>query len=137
LLGDLWLLGRHRILCSSALERASYIKLLDGEKSQLIFTDPPYNLAIQRVVSGLGKVQHGEFVMGSGEMSAAEFTNFLKTVFGHLTAFSNDGSIHYACIDWRHLQEMLAAEREVYSELKNIAVWAKDNAGMGSFYRSA
>jgi hypothetical protein len=39
-------------------------------------------------------------------------------------------------MDWRHADELLAAGREVYSELKNIVVWVKNNAGMGSLYRS-
>ena len=47
-----------------------------------------------------------------------------------------DGSIHYHCIDWRHLEEMLTAGKQAYSELKNLCVWNKTNAGMGTFYRS-
>jgi DNA modification methylase len=47
-----------------------------------------------------------------------------------------DGSIHYACIDWRHLPEILAAATIVYSDFKNLCVWTKTNSGMGSFYRS-
>ena len=45
-------------------------------------------------------------------------------------------SLHYICMDWRHLDELLAASRETYGELKNVCVWVKDNAGMGSLYRS-
>jgi DNA modification methylase len=44
--------------------------------------------------------------------------------------------LHYVCMDWRHLDEVLAAGREVYGELKNVCVWVKNNAGMGSLYRS-
>ncbi|HST35953.1 MAG TPA: site-specific DNA-methyltransferase, partial [Allosphingosinicella sp.] len=47
------------------------------------------------------------------------------------------GSIHFHCIDWRHLSEMLAAGEVGYSELKNLCVWSKTNGGMGSLYRSA
>ena len=45
-------------------------------------------------------------------------------------------SIHFVCTDWRHLDEMLAAGRRAYRELKNVVVWTKTNAGMGSLYRS-
>lgn len=135
-LGDLWQLGRHRLLCADARERGSYERLLAGTAAQLVFTDPPYNCRIRGHVSGLGKLTHREFVMGSGEMSEAEFTGFLKTVLGHLAAVSVDGSIHYVCMDWRHMEELLAAGTEAYAELKNLVVWGKDNAGMGSFYRS-
>ena len=101
-----------------------------------MFTDPPYNVAIDGHVCGLGRVRHREFAMGCGEMSEAEFTAFLEAVFDLLAENTVDGSIHQICMDWRHMGEMLAAGRTVYSELKNLCVWNKTNAGMGSFYRS-
>ena len=110
--------------------------MLGEQRAQLVFTDPPYNVPISGHVGGLGAVQHREFAMASGEMSPAEFTAFLQTVFGHLAAYSVDGSIHFQCMDWRHLQEMLAAGSAAYTDLKNLCVWAKNNGGMGSLYRS-
>jgi len=134
--GDLWQLGAHRIFCGNALESASYGNLLDGSKASLIFTDPPYNVTIGGNVGGKGEIHHREFAMGSGEMTAPIFTSFLTTTFQHLAANSLDGSIHYTCMDWRHMQEMLAAGYNVYTELKNVCVWNKSNGGMGTFYRS-
>jgi DNA modification methylase len=134
--GDLWLLGSHRLLCGDARDKAAYAQLLDGTKAEFVFTDPPYNVAIDGHVCGLGRVRHREFAMGCGEMSEAEFTAFLKTVFALLAETSVDGSIHQICMDWRHIGEMLAAGRAVYTELKNLCIWNKTNAGMGSFYRS-
>jgi DNA modification methylase len=133
---DLWLLGTHRLLCGDARDQDAYDQLLAGAKAEFVFTDPPYNVAIDGHVCGLGRVRHREFAMGCGEMSEAEFTAFLETVFRLLAANSVDGSIHQVCMDWRHMEEMLGAGRAVYSELKNLCVWNKSNAGMGSFYRS-
>jgi hypothetical protein len=87
-------------------------------------------------VSGLGAVHHREFAMASGEMSTAEFPEFLTKAFSLFARHSVDASLHYAFIDWRHVSEMLTARRKVYTELKAICVWTKDSAGMGSFYRS-
>jgi DNA modification methylase len=134
--GDLWVLGNHRLLCADAREEAAYDRLLEGAKAAFVFADPPYNVAIDGNVCGLGRIRHREFAMGSGEMSEAEFATFLQTVFGRLAEHTVDGSIHQICMDWRHMWEMLAAGRAVYSELKNLCVWNKANAGMGSFYRS-
>jgi DNA modification methylase len=134
--GDLWLLGSHRLLCGDARDQAAYDHLLAGSKGECVFTDPPYNVAIDGHVCGLGRIHHRDFAMGCGEMSEAEFTAFLKAVFALLADNSIDGSIHQICMDWRHLWEMLEAGRTVYSELKNLCVWNKTNAGMGSFYRS-
>jgi DNA modification methylase len=134
--GDIWQLGPHRLICGDALNADVIAALMDGEKAEMVFTDPPYNVAIEGNVSGLGKVRHREFAMASGEMSRAEFTQFLTSAFANLVAFSGDGSIHFVCMDWRHMGEMLAAGGATYSELKNLIVWAKDNGGMGAFYRS-
>jgi DNA modification methylase len=131
--GDLWVLGEHRLLCGDALKAESFERLLEGEKAQICIVDGPYNIAVNGHVSGSGK--HPEFVNGSGEMSPDEFTGFLTQAFANLIAFSQDGSIHYLFMDWRHLDEMVAATRQ-YAELKNLIVWNKHSAGLGSFYRS-
>jgi DNA modification methylase len=133
---DLWLLGRHRVLCGDALDTAAFAALIGEERAAMVFTDPPYNVPIDGHASGLGAIHHRSFPMASGEMNAAEFTAFLGEACRNLAAFSVDGSLHYVCIDWRHLEELLAAGREAYAELKNLCVWVKDNGGMGSLYRS-
>ncbi|MDP4026662.1 DNA methyltransferase [Methylobacterium sp. NEAU 140] len=133
--GDLWLLGPHRLLCGSALEAAAYADLMDGERAEAVFTDPPFNVPIHGHVSGGGKVRHREFAMAAGEMTAEAFTTFLRTAFTHLVAHSADGSIHFVCMDWRHMRELLAASEGIYA-LKNLCIWNKDNGGMGSLYRS-
>ena len=133
--GDLWSLGAHRLYCGSALEAVSYAALMGAERAAVVFADPPYNVRVNGHVSGKGRARHPEFAMASGEMTQAAFTDFLSTTFAHLVAHSVDGSIHFQCMDWRHMQEMLAAAEGHY-ELKNLCVWAKDNGGMGSLYRS-
>ena len=134
--GDLWQLGPHRLICGTALDPATVSALLGAERAQMVFTDPPYNVPVQGHVGGLGSIKHREFVMAAGEMTPAEFTAFLRTAFERLIEASLDGSIHFICMDWRHMREMLAAAEGLYAELKNLIVWAKDNGGMGTFYRS-
>ncbi len=133
--GDLWLLGRHRLFVGNALEQESYQVLLDGRKARMVFCDPPFNVPVQGYVSGKGKVQHGEFVMGSGEMTSDEFEAFLQGSIECLIKNSTDGSMHFICMDWRGLQSLLTAG-EHYSSLKNICCWVKSAGGMGSLYRS-
>lgn len=135
-LGDLWLLGPHKLLCADACEAASYERLLGEERAEMVFVDPPYNVPIDGHVGGKGQIHHREFLMASGEMSEVEFTRVLRRAFDNLKHFSRDGSIHYACMDWRHIPELLAAGEPVYGKPKNLIVWTKDNAGMGTFYRS-
>jgi DNA modification methylase len=134
--GDVWVLGKHRIICGNALNHGDYVRLLGEEKAEFVFTDPPYNVRIEGNVCGKGAIHHREFAMASGEMTKKAFTDFLATTFRHLVAHSTDGSIHDVCMDWRHIAEMMDAGNQAYSELKNLCVWAKKNAGMGTFYRS-
>lgn len=133
---DLWLLGKHKLLCADATKPDSYHLLLDSEHAGMIFIDPPYNVPIDGHVSGLGAKKHREFVMASGEMGKEVFTEFLAITFKHLARHSSDGSIHFVCMDWRHLEETFVAGNQAYDELKNMCVWVKNNAGMGSLYRS-
>lgn len=134
--GDLWLLGQHRVYCGSTLDAAAYATVMNKEQATMVFTDPPYNVRIAGHASGLGAVTHQDFAMASGEMNEAEFTTFLTNALKLLAGHSIDGSIHFVCMDWRHMGELLSAGRAAYTELKNVCVWAKHNAGMGSFYRS-
>jgi len=134
--GDLWLLNKHRIYCGDALDARSYEILMQRKRAAMVFSDPPFNVKIDGHVSGLGQVRHREFAMASGEMSEAEFTAFLTLSCTQLARNSIDGSIHFICTDWRHAGELIAAGRAAYSDLKNICVWVKHNAGMGSLYRS-
>ena len=133
---DLWILGKHRLLCGDAQDADSYAQLLGNDKADLMFADPPYNVPIDGHVSGLGTVKHRDFAMASGELSPAEFQSFLRGVFNHAANHSINGAIHFVCMDWRHMRAVLAAGDGVYSELKNLCVWNKSNAGMGSLYRS-
>jgi len=134
--GDLWELGAHRLFCGNALECESYKTVLAGEFAQMVVTDPPYNVKVDGHVCGSGKIKHKEFAMASGEMSEAQFTEFLQTAFAHLHGFSESGAISFVFMDWRHLRELLDAARPVFGEPRQLCVWAKDNAGLGSFYRS-
>jgi DNA modification methylase len=134
--GDVWNLGRHRLICGDARNRQHYADLLQSETVDLVFTDPPYNVPIDGHVCGLGRIRHREFAMGVGEMSRDAFTGFLTETLGAMASVCRDGAIAFVCMDWRHMGELLEAGEAVFSELKNVCVWNKTNGGMGAFYRS-
>jgi DNA modification methylase len=135
--GDLWQLGKHRVLCGNSLTANSYERLMQGERADLVITDPPYNVVIDGHATGNGSIHHREFAMASGEMSSTEFINFLRQAMIAARNHSHAGSLAYYFMDWRHMREILSAGQEVYTQLLNLCVWAKSNGGMGSFYRSA
>jgi DNA modification methylase len=135
-LGDRWTLGNHALACADAREPSSYPLLLQDAKADLVFTDPPYNVPIDGHVCGLGRVQHREFAMAAGEMSSVEFEAFLHTILVRAKENTHSGAIFFVCIDWRHVLELISAAARGELALKNICVWNKTNAGMGTFYRS-
>ncbi|MGE3710788.1 MAG: site-specific DNA-methyltransferase [Hyphomicrobiaceae bacterium] len=133
--GDIWQLGPHRLICGDARDPTTLGALMGDELAQMVLTDPPFNVRIPGHAGGKGSIRHGNFAMASGEMTKDQFAGFLGQCFEILIRFSIDGSIHFICMDWRHMGEMLQAGA-CYTELKNLIVWVKDNGGMGSFYRS-
>ncbi len=134
--GSLWALRDHRLYCGDALEPDSYRAVLGDDRAQMVFTDPPYNVRINGHAGGSGAVKHREFPMASGEMTQNQFAAFLGSAFKNMVDFTRDGAIHFVCMDWRHVLEALSAGAANFTELKNICVWRKTNAGMGSLYRS-
>jgi DNA modification methylase len=136
-LNDVFTIGRHRLVCGDARSAASYDALLAGEFAQMVFTDPPYNVPIRGNVSGLGRAEHREFLVGSGELSDNEFSlQLLRPALRLCKLYSAPGAIGFVCIDWRGVGQLADATDGVFEELKNMIVWAKTNAGMGTFYRS-
>jgi DNA modification methylase len=133
---ELWVLGKHRILSADSREPSAYVRLMNGEKAAMAFTDPPYNVPIAGHVQGRGRVKHQEFACGSGEMSDAQFRKFLLISLGSAAQVSRDGAVHFICMDWRHIDTLMAVGREIYGSMLNLVVWNKTNSGQGSFYRS-
>lgn len=129
--GDLWLLGKHRLLCASSLEAASWERLMGGKVAAMAFTDSPYNVPVAGHICGLGKIQHAEFAMASGEMSKAQFTAFLTDVIAQLGAHLKDGAILDLCMDFRHMGELLTAIDANSLSLLNVCVWNKRPFGNG------
>lgn len=134
--GDVWQLGRHYLLCGDTRSADDVAILMGDKQADLLFTDPPYNVAIDGHVCGLGSVRHREFAFASGEMSKAQFTDFLTETLSSLAGAMKDGAIAFVCMDWRHMGELLEAGAIAFDELKNLVVWNKTNGGMGAFYRS-
>jgi len=135
-LGDIWICGDHRVACGDALD-GNFVKCVcNGVLVDVVFTDPPFNIPIAGFVSGKGRNQHREFLQGTGEMSSEEFTKFLAGALRVLQASSLPNALIFACMDWRHIYELLSAGRQNALALYNIAIWAKTNAGMGALYRN-
>ena len=134
--GDEWILGPHRVLCGNARSEDDIRRLMGDGLADAVFTDPPYNVAINGHVGGKGKTRHREFLEASGEMSHAEFSEFLAATLGTASQFSRPGSVHFICMDWRHTAQLTLVGADAIGPQINLCVWVKTNGGMGSLYRS-
>lgn len=132
--GDVWRLGDHRLLCGDASLPSSYQSLMAGVSAKAVFTDPPFGCEINGFVAGTGR--HREFVMGSGEMNEDELRSFFAAFNTAMAEHLKPGAVIYEVIDWRSLHLLLDAATPVFGKLINMAIWVKDRAGMGSFLRS-
>jgi DNA modification methylase len=135
-LDDIWLLAEHRVLCGSALEPDAFAQLMGGRQAAMAFVDAPYNCPIDGHVSGLGDTKHREFAMASGELTEDAFRAFLGDNGKLLSANCSEGAIIMMCMDWRQLLPLHLAIRDAGLAIINMAVWAKNNGGMGSLLRS-
>jgi DNA modification methylase len=134
--GDIWLLGKHRVLCGNSLYMETFKSLMGSRRAAVVFIDPPYNVRIDGHATGNGTIHHREFAMASGELSEVEFISFLSNSLHLLTMHSVNSAVHYVCIDWRHVGDLISTGKRIYDELLNVCVWVKNVGGMGSFYRS-
>jgi DNA modification methylase len=134
--GDVWELGRHRLVCGDPQRGETYERLLGGELAEMMVTDPSYAVQVNGHAMGRGKVRPREFSVASGEISGVAFSALLDRFIRSALSASRDGAIHYIFMDWRHLHELLGAALPLYSEWKDLLVWNKTTASHGSFYRS-
>jgi DNA modification methylase len=133
--GDIWLLGKHRLMCGDAQEATELKRLMNGKLAGAVFCDPPYNRPA-RSIGGRGQIKHSDFAFASGEMSPTRFKRFLAQTLGNGVQVSAEGAVHFVCMDWRHIAELAEVGRDLYGAMLNLVVWNKSNAGQGAFYRS-
>jgi hypothetical protein len=111
-------------MCGDARDADLVARLMGGAHASMAFLDPPYNVRVRDII-GRGQVKHTEFAMASGELSRSDFVGFLKSTLAQAAAVSRDGAVHYVCMDWRHVGELIEAGGMIYGEMLNLAVWVK------------
>ena len=132
--GDIWLLGTHRLACGSALEPDVLRRVMNGKLARQVLQDPPWNISVAGFISTTDR--HREFAMASGEMTEGEFQAFLDKNLDTLLPFVVNGAILEQFIDWRSVDKIILSGKSRGLELINICVWNKSNGSLGSLWRS-
>jgi DNA modification methylase len=134
-LGDIWILGEHKLGCGDAGDREGLRVFMEGQRADMAFLDWPYNRK-PNDIGNKGRIKHDGFAMGSGELSEREFREKLHEWMAAAASVSRDGAVHFGCTDWRVVCDVILVSRNVYGAMINLVVWSKSNSGMGDFYRS-
>lgn len=135
-IGDIWVIGRHRVICGSARDPQVFQQVMGPGKADAVISDMPWNLSVRNHISGKGKMPHPEFVEASGEQSDAEFLDLIAIVLTNQAAFSKPGALSFQFIDWRSVADMIHIGKDIYDALVNVCVWVKPSPGLGSLWRS-
>jgi DNA modification methylase len=123
-LGSIWRLGRHTLVCGDSTDATILTKALKGEKADIIFTDPPYNVAYE------GRTKD-KLTIENDAMTETKFAEFLKNAYAAMYENAKSGCLIYVC----HADGSGNAFRNTFSEsgfmLKQILIWVKDIFVMG------
>lgn len=122
-LGDVWILGDHRLMCGDSTSIDAVEKLMDGQKADMVFTDPPYNIDYQGVKDKREKIKNDK-------MSDADFLQFLRdSLMGCETM--------YVCCSWQYAAIFKQAMEDIARKPKAMIVWDKVNPAqnMDKYYK--
>lgn len=143
--GDVWILGRHRLMCGDSTSQSSFDRLMSGARSDLIFTDPPYGMSygggrargehsLDKKTGGVKVKAHGMIL--NDDLQGDDLIGLVRDALATSIAVSKQGAPLYACFTWRTYAEFEAALESLGKEVKACIVWDKKSIGLGnSHYR--
>lgn len=139
-LGDVWLLGNHRVMCGDSTSIDAVDKLMDGQKADMIFTDPPYGMSYGGGRAA-GSTKKGAVVKAHGmilgdDKTGDDLIQLIRDALLSAVSVSKSGSATYVCFPWRTYAEFESAMLECGLEASACIVWDKKSIGLGlSNYR--
>lgn len=125
--GQVWLLGKHRLMCGDATKKEDVSKLMDGEKAQVIFTDPPYNVDYTSPAGGSyagGKYVHPKVF--NDNLSNSQYSAFLTNALKNAFSFTKDAMSIYLFFASRHYTLVRMAFEDAGFYYSQMVIWCKD-----------
>jgi DNA modification methylase len=130
-LGDLIEIGQHRLLCGDSTDSDQVAKLMNGQKADVVVTDPPYNTGMKPNDDEKAWLSH----MFNDSFTEEEWTDFLAAIFNNYSLYTKGECALYVFIDWRRAADIKNAVEQI-ADVKNVIVWDKGVHGLGSDYKS-
>ena len=122
--GDVWLLGPHRVVCGDAAKVEDVELLMAGEKADMVFTDPPYNVDYEGYTGDRLKI-------GNDSMKIEEYADFLAGAFGCVSRFMKPEASIYVCHASAYQREVQTTLESAGFEVRTQIIWAKNTFGWG------
>lgn len=132
-LGDIYQLGNHRLMCGDSTKIEDIEKLMNGNKADMVFTDPPYNANYSSRVDINRRKPWGGIL--NDKMNYDEFDNFLIDLNSTLYSVLKENCSIYECIDWKHYSQVENVFKEAFNH-KSTIIWNKNYFGLGTYYRT-
>lgn len=132
ILGDLFEIGQHRLLCGDSTDSDQVAKLMGGALADMVLTDPPYNTGM---VGNQKNAKAWLSQMFNDSFSDKEWNDLLTGAFSNYKLFTKGECALYVFIDWRKVGEV-KVHLETIADVKNVIVWDKGVHGLGSDYKS-
>jgi len=134
--GDVWILGNHRLMCGDSTSIDAVEKLMDGQKADLIFTDPPYGMSYGGGRAA-GSTKKGALVKAHGmiigdDLRGKNLIQMIAEALSSAKACAKDGSAFYVCFPWRTYSEFESAMEGVGLDASACIVWDKKSIGLGN-----
>ena len=135
-LGDVWVLGNHRLMCGDSTSIDAVDKLMDGQKADMVFTDPPYGMTYGGGALA-GSTPKGALVKAHGMIlgdnkRGDDLIALVRDALASAVASSKSGSATYVCFPWRTYSEFEAAMEECGLKASACIVWDKKSIGLGN-----
>jgi len=134
--GDVWLLGRHRLMCGDSTSIDAVDKLMDGGRADMVFTDPPYGMSYGGGRAGAvgstdGTVKkHG--VIKGDDLQGDDLIGMIRDAVGSAISVCKSGAAKYVCFPWRTYSEFEAALEQIGMTVSACIVWDKKSIGLGN-----
>jgi DNA modification methylase len=126
-LGDIYQLGRHRLMCGDSTSIDAVEKLMDGQKADILFTDPPYGIDFAPPRGTHGKILNDA-------LEGSEFNNFLDGVFGSAFTFMKPDTYAFVWTGWSKIGAFETSLQKFF-KIQAMHIWVKNNFGIGYYSR--